>query len=198
MSSTDVARRLDDIHQQIVQGSRTASRDLFVVALQSLKGFLARTQPTLDDDERHDIATDAILAYLNEPTRFDRKQSSLWTYLCTVAAADAIDVFRTQMRRSELLKERSSDVADWTPHPNHVSELEIATDARRILEMHGHRLVTDTIERRLLELILTGEKATGAYAEVLGVDRNDPDVEMLVKQSKDKMRLRIKRLRDAL
>ena len=71
MSSTDVARRLDDIHQQIVQGSRTASRDLFVVALQPLKGFLARTQPTLDDDERHDIATDAILAYLNEPTRFD-------------------------------------------------------------------------------------------------------------------------------
>jgi hypothetical protein len=71
-------------------------------------------------------------------------------------------------------------------------------DARRILELHGHRLVTDAIERRLLELILTGEKATGAYAEVLGVDRNDPDVETLVKHAKDKMRLRIKRLRDAL
>src|SRR5687767_10488999 len=119
MASSDLAKRLDEVHQRLINGSRVASRDLFLVALQPLIGFVAKSQPTLRDDEAHDIATDALLAYLNDPQRCDLNRASLWTYLCMVAASDAVDLFRTRARRTALLRECADDVAEWSRGANH-------------------------------------------------------------------------------
>lgn len=196
MPSTDLAERLDGVHQRLVGGSRVASRDLFLVALQPLANFVAKSQPTLRDDEAHDIATDAILAYLSNPARCDLGRASLWTYLCMVASSDAIDLFRTRARRAELLRESAEDVAEWSRRANHVADVDIEIDARRILDMHGHRLATNGAELRVLKLMLTGEKSSSAFAEALGLAPDDREAEGLVKQAKDRMRLRLRRLRD--
>lgn len=198
MASSDLAKRLDEVHQRLVDGSRVASRDLFLVALQPLIGFVAKSQPTLRDDEAHDIATDALLAYLNDPKRCDLSRASLWTYLCMVAASDAVDLFRTRARRTALLQECADDVAEWSRGANHSRNLDVEIDARRILEVHGHRLATSEPERRLLMLMLSGERATATFAEAIGLNSSDGDAETLVKQAKDRMRLRLRRLRDEL
>jgi DNA-directed RNA polymerase specialized sigma24 family protein len=198
MPASDLAQRLDGMHQRLLRGSRVASRDLFLLALQPLANFVAQSQPTLRDDESHDIATDAILTYLNDPARCDLGRASLWTYLCMVASSDAIDLFRTRARRADLLRESADDVAEWSRRANHTADVDIEIDARRILEMHGHKLATNDAERQVLTLILTGEKTTAAFAHALGLDPGDGEVVALVKQAKDRMRVRLRRLRDEL
>lgn len=188
MSSNDVAKRLDDVHRRILAGSRTASRDLFVNALQPLRAFLVKSHPALEDDDAHDIATDAILSYLRQPARCDVTRASLWTYLCMVTLADAVDLFRTRARRHELLRESAEDVAEWSGHTNNVSKMDSAIDGRRIMELHGHKLATSDSERRFLALLLDGERSTVVFAEALGIDPKDEGAEMIVKQAKDRMR----------
>src|SRR5207245_10517815 len=107
-----------DLHRRIIGGSRSASRDLFLAALKPLTGFLAKSHSALRDEEAHDLATDAILAYLRDPTRCDLGRASLWTYLCMVAFADARDEFRTQALRRELVQQSAGHVANWTSHAN--------------------------------------------------------------------------------
>jgi DNA-directed RNA polymerase specialized sigma24 family protein len=198
MSSNDLADRLDDLHRRIIAGSRSASRDLFIAALSPLTAFLAKSLPALRNDEAHDLATDAIVLYLKNPTRCDLGRASLWTYLCMVAGADAVDQFRTEARRRQLLEKAADDVADWARRANDELDVNISIDARRIMELDGHKLASSDSERQLLELILDGEKSTKVFAEALGLRPGAAETEDLVKQAKDRIKLRLKRLRDVL
>src|SRR5438270_7187673 len=193
MSSDDLAEQLDGLHRRIIAGSRSASRDLFVAVLRPLTAFLAKSHSALRNDEAHDLATDAILIYLRDPTRCDLGRASLWTYLCMVAGADAIDQFRTEARRRQLLETAAEDVADWARRANDVSDVDTSIDARRIMERHGHKLASSESERRLLALILEGEKSTKVLAEALGLEPRGAETEELVKQAKDRIKLRLKR-----
>ncbi len=198
MSSNDLADQLDDLHQRIIAGSRSASRDLFIAALGPLTAFLAKSHPALRNDEAHDLATDAVVLYLKNPNRCDLGRASLWTYLCMVAGADAVDQFRTEARRRQLLEKAADDVADWARRANDVLDVNISIDARRIMELHGHKLASSDSERRLLALILDGEKSTKLFAEALGLEPGAAETDDLVKQAKDRIKLRLKRLRDVL
>ena len=72
-----LAQCLNDIHDRMIAGNRTASRDLFLAALDPLRGFLANHFRTLSDDDLHDLATDAIVIYVTAPERCDTTKSSL-------------------------------------------------------------------------------------------------------------------------
>jgi DNA-directed RNA polymerase specialized sigma24 family protein len=198
MSSNALADQLDDLHRRIIAGRRSASRDMFVLALGPLTAFLAKSHSALRNDEAHDLATDAILLYLKDPSRCDLGRASLWTYLCMVAGADALDQFRTEARRRQLLEKAAEDVADWARRANDVLDANTLIDARRIMELHGHKLASSESERRLLALILEGEKSTKVFAEALGLEPSAAETEDSVKQAKDRIKLRLKRLRDVL
>jgi len=193
-----LAEELDLIHRRLLTGSRVAARDLFLTALSPLKGHLAKTQAALDEETRHDLATDALLIYLEQPVRCDVDTSSLWTYLCLVASRNATDAFRKKVRHHRLLAESADLVEEWSGRANNVRRTEDAIDARQILEQHGERLTTNETEARLLQLMLEGEKSTDAFAGVLGLDPSADDTVTLVKQAKDRMRLRLRRLRGEL
>ena len=193
-----LAADLDRIHHRLLAGSRVAARDLFATALSPLKGQLTKTQPALDDETRHDLATDAILSYLEDPTRCDVSASSLWTYLCLVASRNATDAFRAQARHRRLLAESADAVEQWSGRANNVRTTEDAIDARRIVERHGDRLTTNETEVKLLQLLLEGEKSTDVFAGVLGLDPSADDTVALVKQAKDRMKIRLRRLRREL
>lgn len=195
----DIKERLDVIHGRMLAGSRLASRDLFLAALDPLQGFLARKFPNLSRDERHDLATDAILIYAADPAQCDTSKSSLWSHLCRIVNADAIDLLRTRANREELLtKKVETDVEFWAARTKDVFRDEDAIDARHIMKLYGQRLVTNDTEAKILALILNEEKKTAAFAEALGLNPNAPDIEKAVKQVKDRMLLRMKRLRDEL
>jgi hypothetical protein len=195
----DLKNRLNEIHERMLAGSRTASRDLFTVALKPLIGFLAGRFPSLSNDDLYDLASDAIMIYVTRPEACNTGMSSLWSFLCRVAKADAIDLLRKTANREELLsKKTDSDVEFWASRTKDVFRDEGAIDARHIMQLHGYRLVKNEMEARVLALILNDEDRTAAYAEALALDPGAPDVERIVKQAKDRMLLRMKRLRDEL
>ena len=66
------------------------------------------------------------------------------------------------------------------------------------MKLHSHRLVTNDAEARVLALILNDEKKTGAYAKALGLDPTATEIEAIIKQVKDRMLLRMRRLRNEL
>lgn len=196
MPTADLAERLNEIHNSLVAGSRSASRDLFVAALRPIKGHLVKAHPGLRDDDAHDLATDAILAHLREPHRYDANRASLWTYLCMRASADAIDLVRMRSRQDKLLENASQDVELWGSRANDGNNFEISIDAQTIIRMHGHRLATNEPERRVLALLLDGERSTQAFANALGLDPSHTETVAMVKQAKDRLLIRLKRLRD--
>ncbi|MGX1742095.1 sigma factor [Bosea sp. NPDC055353] len=195
----DLKARLDQIHVRLLAGSRTASLDLFREAAGPLGGFLRNEFKRLSDDEIHDLANDAILEYLGDPSICDPGKSSLWSFLCTIAKRDAIDLTRKQARDHALLQKRvETDVEFWASRSKDTSDGENAIDARRIMRLHGGRLVTNQAEANVLVLILNEEKRTEAFAQALGVDPSAAEVDQIVKQAKDRMLLRLKRLRNDL
>ena len=91
--------RLNEIHDRLVQGSRTASlRVLFQEALGPVIGHLMRAVDGLTEEEAHDCAMEAIIGHINQPDTFDPAKSSLWTFLCMIALGDARDAVRKQAR----------------------------------------------------------------------------------------------------
>jgi DNA-directed RNA polymerase specialized sigma24 family protein len=195
----DLKNRLNELHNRMLAGSRTASRDLFTLALKPLIGFLAGQFPSFSNDDLYDLASDAIMIYVTHPHACDTGKSSLWSFLCRIAKADAIDLLRKTANREELLSKKSeTDVEFWATRAKDVFRDEEAIDARHIMQLHGYRLVKNESEARVLTLILKEEDRTAAYAEALGVDPGAPDVQRTVKQAKDRMLLRMKRLRDEL
>jgi DNA-directed RNA polymerase specialized sigma24 family protein len=195
----DLGPRLNEIHLQMLAGSRTASRDLFVAALGPLRGFLANRFPSLSADERHDLATDAVVIYVTDPSRCDIAKGSLWTYLCMIANADAIDLLRQSANQRQLLEKKvQTDVEFWASRAKDVFRDENAIDARHLMKMYGNKLVSSEVEAKVLALMLNDEKDTGAFADVLGIDPVAPDTERTVKQAKDRLLVRMKRLRNEL
>ncbi|MBR0896814.1 hypothetical protein JQ616_17780 [Bradyrhizobium tropiciagri] len=195
----DLARRLNEIHQRILEGSRTASRDLYVAAHEPLRGFLADRFRTLSDDDLEDLSVDAITIYLTAPERCDVTQSSLWSYLCMIVRADAIDLVKKRDNRERLLEKKvETDVEFWAARAKDVFRGEDTVDARHVIRMYGNRLVTSEIEAKVLAMILNDESDTSAYAAALGIDPAAPDAEKAVKRAKDRMLARMKRLRHDL
>lgn len=195
----DLRDRLNEIHARMLGGSRTASRDLYQVALKPLMGFIAGQFPTFSEDDLYDLAADAIMICVTNPEGCDTSKSSLWSYLCRIAKADAIDLLRKTTNREELLSEKAeTDVEFWAARAKDVFRDDDAIDARHIMKLYGHRLATNEAEAKVLALILNEEGKTTAFAEALGLDPSAPDNERLVKQAKDRMLLRMKRLRDEL
>ena len=194
----DLKDRLNQIHDRMLAGSRTASRDLFTGALKPLIGFLAGQFPSLSDDDLYDLASNAIMIYVTHPEACDTGKSSLWSFICRIAKADAIDLLRKTANRQELLSGKAdSDVEFWAARAKDVFRDE-AIDARHIMQLHGYRLAKNEAEARVLVLILNDENKTAAYATALGLDPAAPDIEHTVKQAKDRMLLRMRRLRDEL
>jgi DNA-directed RNA polymerase specialized sigma24 family protein len=193
----DLGKRLNGIHDRMIAGSRTASRDLFLEALDPLRGFLANHFRMLSDDDLHDLATDAIVIYATAPEQCDTAKSSLWSYLCMVARADALDLVRKLDTREKLLdKKVQSDVEFWATRAKDVFRGEDAIDAKHLMAMYGKKLVSSEVEAKILALILNDEKDTSAFAEALGIHSAGSDVEKTVKKAKDRILVRIKRLRD--
>jgi DNA-directed RNA polymerase specialized sigma24 family protein len=195
---SDITQRLNEIHVAICQGSPTASRDLFLTALSPLRGFLAPSFPGLSEDDLNDLATDAMMTYLESYEECDLNKGSLWGFLCTIARKDALDLVRKRGNRERIEENLENDVEFWSARANYVFDGDQAIDARKIMRKFGRRLVTDEQEARFLRLMLLDEKNTEAYAIVLGVEAGSEEAERAVKQVKDRMMIRMKRLRDEL
>jgi RNA polymerase sigma-70 factor (ECF subfamily) len=153
-----------------------------------------------DDTIIQDAATDAILNYAERPRQFDPAKSKLFSYLVMAARGDLRNALAKQRRRErrEVLHNRVEDlplarnlVEEESESASGAGETTSLEEVRRAVEM----VITDPTDRRLVELMLDGERRTEAFANVLGIAHlaNEQQRQM-VKQHKDRLKKRLERL----
>lgn len=190
--------RLDRIHERVVAGEPTASAELFVLVHHPIAATLRKRVGTLLSwEEACDLVTDAIVAYLKAPTKFDPARAGLFGYVLMIAKGDALNLLRdrgvNEKNRERFVELLSADGNTVEETPN------VKLDAERIMAKHHRELIRDDGDEAVLRLYLDGEKETSAYATVLGLTGlPGSEQQREVKVRKDRIELRLKRLRDDL
>ena len=204
--ASEAAERALALHQRLIAGDPTASAELFEDMLDSLTAYLLkRHRSALDQETLHDIAVDALMSYATSPDRFDPSRSGLFRYLTLIADGDARDAIRRQRRhpikfesfvedRQLATNSMNESGLHSTPH-----KVEVRIDAIAILDRYRPEICSDPGDEEVLALILHGEREAAAFARVLGLD--DPEsvqARRIVLRTKDKIKRRLRRLRDRL
>lgn len=190
--------QLRQLHKRIIEADYAAPTELFNLVHHGLtvtiwKRYFGRR----DWQAAADVATDAVVEYLKSPTKFDDKRSSLFSYLTLIARGDALNLIRDRKQGAENqqrvveLSAADGNTRDERP--------DVKLDADRILRDHHSDLVKEEGDAEVLRLYLSGEKDTSDYAEALGIlDLAPDDQEKIVKTRKDRIKLRLKRLKESL
>jgi RNA polymerase sigma factor (sigma-70 family) len=194
--SGHLAARLNELHQANLLREPTAPAKVFSLAFLPLCKRIKKSARNAADDQVSDACTDAIIAYLRKPAVFDPSRSSLWTFLFVIATRRLLD-YRRAARRREFREETGVNFevlavpANKTVGEEHLLAHEI--DARYMTE-----IANDSKELRVLELMCCGVRETDQYAQALGLAIDDPAVGREVKRVKDKLKARLRKVRDVL
>jgi hypothetical protein len=150
-----------------------------------------------------DTVTDSLFHLIQHPERYIPEKSSLWNYLYMDALGDLHNAWEKEKRR--LQKEIPFDpVAHDQPDRNiHVEEQIMRRVAPEALptgmtsEEVLARLraeIADPQDWAVLELMAFGERSTEQFAAVLGITHYATNEQRrIVKQTKDRLRVRLKR-----
>ena len=219
MESELKARREQDahaheLHQRLVEGDPLAPSELVETFIEKLMCRVrAKAQTTNDDFLVCDAVTDALLAYAQQPTKYNPAKSGLLTYLTMSAYGDYLNMLARERRRvkrevplenvehrlnvgnnliEDLLIE---DVLDTVMEREGILTFE---ERNRLLQQVSERF-PDIQDRRLLNLMLQGERKTAVYSAVLGIQNSDKiEQRQIVKRHKDRLSKRLKRLGEKL
>ena len=211
MGKTEVMARQNrdahvrQLHQRLIERDPLAPSDLVETLMDELvRRVRAKAHTTSNDVLVYDAVTDALLAYAQQPTKYSPAKSGLLTYLTMSAYGDYLNMVARERRRKtrevpfENVEHRLHDGNNW-----------MADVEDTIMERHGvftpherSRLLQrvseefpDPQDRKLLNLMLLGERKTAAYSAVLGIQAFDHDEQRgVVKRHKDRLTKRLERL----
>ena len=195
----------EELHRRLVEGDPVAPSELVESYMERLvRRVCAKAQVTDDDARVQDAVTDALLAYAREPTKYSPAKSSLSTYLTMSAYGDYLNMLARDRRRSnrevplEVVELRPLDRNSWIEAvEDTVVEREgnLTPRHRALLWQRVSEQFPDPTDRRLLSLMLDGERRTAAYSAVLGIQNADHDEQRrVVKRHKDRLTKRLVRL----
>lgn len=138
-------------------------------------------------------AGQSLLNYFSRPAIFDPTKGTLLGFLKMDASRNILDIIRAERRKkdvevplvyAEYLVTGESDGPDW--------EI-IRSDLSPVLRQLDARL-TDPLDRRLLALMVDGERSTGAYAVELEIQHLEQhEQERVVKRHKDRLKKKLQR-----
>jgi RNA polymerase sigma-70 factor (ECF subfamily) len=197
------------LHHALLGGSTTASGQLMEEYLPELDRRLRRRHPEVRDDTMiWDAATDALFGYVQAPEKYDPTKLSLPSYLIMAANGDLLNAIQKERRRTSRLVSLDA-VADDDPGRKRFQEpgVEDEIDLDRLVDDPARRAVlrrvlaefTDPRDRRLLWLLVEGERRTEPYAAILGITHLDIEEQRrIVKRNKDRIDKRIKRAKGKL
>jgi RNA polymerase sigma factor (sigma-70 family) len=192
------------IHARLLAGDVTAPAELAEAYLQEIERRLGKKFARVHDQALlAESAAEAILGFSKNPQNYDPTKLSLASFLRMAAERDLLNALRRE--RPHLGKEiLSDDVEEAVLSRNSHSEgsvryaveekliasLDLDT-ARRTLDTHFR----DPLDRKLLELLRSGERSTTAYADILGINTlSAKQQKAIVKQHKDRITKEIERL----
>lgn len=175
----------------------TYQQQLCVAFLDPLTTALQRCSPDADPATWTSAAIDALVAYCAAPERYDADRAELPAYLLGIARHKLSHLLAAESRQRRARESVELDqLAGNTPQEDPpLLRLVRAEDfaADRALIGRVRNEATDD-ERAVLDLMLAGERATRAYALVLGIaDLPEDEQERHVKRNKDRLKKRILR-----
>src|SRR5437899_7055622 len=151
------------LHERVIAGDPVASADAYECFMDPLVAAL-RYDLGCTEDEAHDSAVDALLAYLENALEYKSDRGRLSSYLTDIAKKRAIDRLRSRTATVDREKAYAADVELRAANPK--ERMDEAVEVRE-----AWRKVEDQVpserDRRALRLILAGERSTGKLAEAL-------------------------------
>ena len=194
-ASNSLAARLNELHQANLRGEPTATAEIFSLIFDRLRMHLKIAMPRADEDHVNDASTDALAAYFRHPEAFDPTKSSLWTYLCVVAVRRLSDHRRAARRHHDQNAIVQFELVAL-PSNNHTGEDHFL--AHEIEGRYLSEIAQNESELKVLELLCSEVRETEAYAIALGLDNSAPDTPNEVKRVKDKLKARLRKVRNAI
>jgi RNA polymerase sigma-70 factor (ECF subfamily) len=181
-----------ELHLALIRGDPTASARIFEALLSPLVERLTFKWNRLDRQALEDQATDSLIGYASNPHRYDPQRASLLTYLTLDADGDLKNAYRSTRRNREQL---ASDVEDAVSQRNETTDVELFVGDDRVFLARLREAFPDECDRRVIYLLLAGERSTPAYTSALGISdlpANEQRAE--VKRVKDRIKKRLARL----
>lgn len=187
------------LHECLLASDAAATAELLIAALGPLCAQLAGHERR-DQDLVYEAATEALFDFIKNPTKFDPAKGDPWAYIHLAAKRDLQNLqrSRTRARGREL---RYSGVAPglpagkWTEPSTDEEDQDRDAARERLQEIERGQAdtMTDT-DHQVLRLIANGERSTGPFAVVLGVEAlAEEDKRRAVKNAKDRILKRLRR-----
>lgn len=193
------------LHQRCLDRDPVAAAQVCELYLPILLEKVARRWPNTPDPHAVETAVhDALMNYIEHPSRYDPTRLTLLSYLVMSAKGDVANseaARRTRAGREISLMQRVAELADESEEEielqadDDVEATVLAQDSetlRRLVE-----LFPSPIDLYVVELMLEGVRRTESYAIVLQITRQSPvEQERTVKKTKDRIRAKIRRNMD--
>lgn len=195
--------QINAVYQQLLADEPDAPSLFIELLLDPLTAALETRFPHLPDpDLIIDVVTDTLFRFVQAPGRYQPARGDLWQYLYRDAYGDVLNSLAKEQRR--YAKEIAFDlVAHDLPDGNNIEE-EVAQqldftsllggkDAQTFLKQL-RTVIPDPHEWQVALLMFQGERRTNVFAAALGIEHLPITAQRIqVKQTKDRLRLRLKR-----
>ncbi|MBA7606713.1 hypothetical protein ES703_13863 [subsurface metagenome] len=201
MSGIEREEYARQLHTRLLQQDPVAPSEFAASFLDELARRLrAKAGSSYEDTLILDAATDALLDYVQHPSKFNPSKSALFTYLTMAAYRDLLNMIAKEQRRQR--REVPLQVVEETMSAgNNTIELEnqvlggITETKRAELLRRVAETFPDKRDRKLLSLMMEGERKTAAYTNILGIQALSLDEQRkTVKRHKDRITKRLQRL----
>lgn len=180
-----------DLYRRLLTSDRVASSEFAAAFLEPLIAYLHAAYPHADDHHRIEAAEDAVLSVIRNPAVYDPSRGNLLTFLRMAARRD-LDNIRAREQRHQRNREIRDCVELGTQDGNGFQDADLPS-----FDDPGIAAIVATLsedERRVLDLMRTGERRTEAFAALLGVaNRSVDEQRRVVKQVKDRVKKRFQR-----
>ena len=188
------------LHLHLGDLNPAAVADVCQAYLNPLLAWLAARYPTIDPHLRQTAAHDALLTYVQSPQAYDPTRSDLASYLRMAARWDLANLLKREGKHHQG-RVAWAVVEDAVEGGNLLGAEDPSLPLERAEETQEWQAFLETLaenftaeERNVLELMLAGEKKTGVYAKVLGMDgRPATEQEREVKKVKERIKKRLER-----
>lgn len=193
------------LHTRLLQLDPVAPAEFAETFLDELvRRLRAKAGPGHEESLLQDAATDALIDFVQHPTKFNAQKSAVLTYLTMAAYRDLLNKLTKEQRRQH--REVPLEVVEETlDEGNNIVEPEIENESQVLDGMTAEkkteilRMVNETFpdprDRALLDLMINGERRTSAFCSALEIqDLSPKEQRKIVKRHKDRITKRLQRL----
>lgn len=187
------------LHKRLATFDAAAPAELVLAAAEPLTELLNKRERR-DPQLVQDAVTDALFDLIKCPSKFDPCKGEPWTFMVIAAKRNLLNLLRSRRRATNRdLKYMGvalgHPAGNWTePSTEGDSDQERAKERLVVIEQGQADVMTD-IDHQILRLIANGERATGPFAQVLGISAlPDPEQRRHVKNAKDRLLKRLRRV----